>query len=122
MIIAGSRGIESTADVALAVDRSGFEVSEIVSGGARGVDRAGERIGECCGIPVRVFPAEWKRHGKAAGVIRNREMARYADALVAVWDGKSRGTKHMIDCMKAEGKPYHVIIPEPVPDISEASD
>lgn len=48
-------------------------------------------------IPVIHFPANWDKHGKSAGHIRNAEMAKYADALVAFWDGKSKGTKGMID-------------------------
>ena len=46
------------------------------------------------------FPADWDKYGKAAGYKRNGEMARNADALIAFWDGKSRGTKHMIDLAK----------------------
>ena len=74
-----------------------FEITEIVSGAARGADRMGEMWGEVTDTPVKKFPADWKKHGKPAGYIRNAEMANYADALVAFWDGKSRGTKNMID-------------------------
>lgn len=56
-------------------------------------------------IPVKRFPADWDRHGRAAGPIRNCQMAQYADALIAIWDGKSRGTKNMIDEMNKCGKP-----------------
>lgn len=48
-------------------------------------------------IPVKKFPADWGGLGKRAGYLRNEQMADYADALIAVWDGKSKGTKHMID-------------------------
>jgi hypothetical protein len=70
---------------------------EIVSGGARGVDALGETIAEGEGHGLKRFPADWDKHGKAAGFIRNREMAEYADGLCAVWDLKSRGTKNMIE-------------------------
>lgn len=96
-IIAGSRGIEDPVVVASAVWLSGFEIAEVVSGGCRGVDRMGEQFAEAAGVPVKRFPADWEAHGKAAGPLRNQEMADYADALIAIWDGESRGTKDMID-------------------------
>jgi hypothetical protein len=96
VIVAGSRGITDLSVVREALERSGFEVTEVVSGGARGVDRLGEELAREMGLPCRVFPAEWSSHGRSAGVLRNRRMAEYADALVAVWDGRSRGTANMI--------------------------
>lgn len=70
---------------------------EIVSGAARGADSLGERYAEENGLYIHRKPADWEKYGKSAGYRRNAEMAEYADALVAFWDGKSRGTKHMID-------------------------
>ena len=70
---------------------------EIVSGGARGADYLGELYAQVQSLPLKIFPADWDTHGKAAGPIRNTQMAEYADALIAFWDGRSRGTKHMID-------------------------
>lgn len=70
---------------------------EIVSGAARGADSLGERYAEENGLSIHRKPADWDTYGKSAGYRRNAEMAEYADALVAFWDGKSRGTKHMID-------------------------
>lgn len=74
-----------------------FEISEIVCGCARGADTLGKEYGEKYNIPVKMFPADWKRYGNSAGPRRNIEMAEYADALIAFWDGKSTGTKHMIN-------------------------
>ena len=54
------------------------------------------------------FRANWGKFGVAAGQYRNWEMAEYADGLLALWDGESRGTLHMIDCMRRLGKPYEV--------------
>ena len=79
----------------------------IVSGGARGADTLGERYAQERGLPVKQFPADWDTYGKRAGYLRNEEMAGYADALVAFWDGSSNGTRHMIDLM--QGKPVRVI-------------
>jgi hypothetical protein len=76
---------------------------EIVSGGARGADRLGERYAMEKGYPITVFAADWVKYGKPAGVIRNEEMAVYADALIAFWDGSSPGTKHMIDTARRYG-------------------
>jgi hypothetical protein len=70
---------------------------EVVSGCARGADQLGERWADERGYPVKRFPADWHKHGKRAGYLRNEEMAGYATHLVAFWDGRSRGTKHMID-------------------------
>jgi Protein of unknown function (DUF2493). len=73
-----------------------WPVDEVVSGTARGADTAGEAWAEHHGVPVERFPADWDEHGKSAGPIRNQEMADYADAVVAIWDGKSSGTHNMI--------------------------
>jgi hypothetical protein len=96
-IIAGSRTIDKYNLVCEAVTNSGFDITEIVSGGAKGVDEVGERYGKNHAIPVRIFPADWSTHGRSAGPIRNKKMAEYADALVAIWDGSSKGTKHMLN-------------------------
>lgn len=96
VIVAGSRDASDYLTVAAAIQGSGFDITQLVSGGAPGVDTFGERYAKEHDIEIKVFPANWNLHGKSAGPIRNREMADYADALVAVWDGKSRGTKNMI--------------------------
>lgn len=93
-----------------ALHNCGFEneITEIVSGGAYGVDRMGERYAEINGLRVRRFLPDWERYGKAAGAMRNMEMARYADALIAVWDGESTGTKHMIRMARDKGLKMYV--------------
>ena len=82
---------------------------EIVSGNARGADRHGEVYAYHNQMPVVQFPADWSAYGKSAGPRRNRQMADYADVLVAFWDGKSRGTKHMIDTAHEAGLQVHVV-------------
>ncbi len=96
-IIAGSRDIEDYAEVVKGIEGAGFLITEVVSGKARGVDSLGERWAIENFKPVKEFPANWEMHGKAAGPIRNREMANYAEALIAIFDGKSPGTKNMIE-------------------------
>ena len=86
----------------------GPKLEEIVSGDAKGADTLGAYWAIEHNIPVKHFPAEWDKYGKSAGFIRNAEMAEYADALIAFWDGKSKGTRHMIKTMQMKKKPYRV--------------
>lgn len=82
---------------------------EVVSGGAKGVDILGENLGHLYYFNVKKFPADWDTHGKSAGYRRNLQMGEYADELLAIWDGESKGTKHMIDIMVKLGKPVSVV-------------
>jgi hypothetical protein len=105
-IIAGSRGVTRQVEVDQAVALSGFEVTEVVSGTAAGADTLGERWAEARGVPVKQFPAQWigpRGLDRGAGHARNQLMANYADALIAVWDGRSRGTQDMIRRAKKRG-------------------
>ena len=70
---------------------------ELVCGEARGADNLGKRYALENGLIIHSFPADWDKYKKSAGYIRNKQMAEFADALVAFWDGVSKGTKHMID-------------------------
>lgn len=80
---------------------------EIVCGKARGADTLGEEFAKRYGIKIKYFPANWSAYGKSAGYIRNKEMAKYAKedngVLIAFWDKKSKGTKHMIDLANSSG-------------------
>lgn len=96
VIIAGSRDIEDMLLVEQAIRESRFRISEVVCGMARGVDTLGKEWAEARNIDVAPFYADWNTYGKAAGYKRNSAMAEYADALIAVWDGRSRGTRNMI--------------------------
>ena len=100
-IIAGSRTIT---DYQLIEDCCQLEnITEVVSGTARGVDKLGEQYANNHNIPVKLFPANWDYYGKSAGYKRNEEMADYADQLIAFWDGNSRGTEHMIRIAQKKG-------------------
>ena len=81
---------------------------EIVSGNANGVDKLGEELALFLKLELTTFPANWDRYGKKAGYLRNVEMADYADALIAIWDGKSKGTKMMIDIAKKKGLKVYI--------------
>lgn len=81
----------------------------IISGGARGVDDVAVSEARRLGMPYEVYLADWGRHGRRAGAMRNYEMVRKCDQVVAFWDGESRGTKITIDEARAAGKPCKVI-------------
>ena len=80
---------------------------EIICGKARGADTLGEQFAKEYKLSIKYFPADWNTYGKSAGYRRNAEMANYAKedngVLIAFWDGKSKGTKHMIDIAKNSG-------------------
>ena len=112
VIIAGSRDITDVQVVAEATreaHKAGIRITQVVSGGAHGVDRIGEYLAQqTLHCRVARFIPDWNRYGKSAGYRRNAEMSRYADALVAVWDGSSHGTRHMIETMRSLGKLVYV--------------
>ena len=85
-----------------AIEASGWSPSIIVSGTARGVDQLGEKWAEENYIPIERHPAKWDMYGKAAGYIRNQEMALCSEALIAIMlkDNPTRGTTHMINLAK----------------------
>jgi hypothetical protein len=99
------------ADAVRSFQRIGM-ITEIVCGEARGVDAMGKQLADAIKVPTKSFPADWDKYGKPAGYIRNKEMGMYADVLIAIWDGKSRGTRHMIDIMNELGKPALVYFSE----------
>ena len=113
VIIAGSRGFTAFADLCAYCDKVLARKAQegqivVLSGHCRGVDLMGEAYAKSKGYTVEVHPAEWQRYGLAAGPKRNKEMAAAAHALIAIWDGKSRGTKNMIDEARAAGLPVRV--------------
>ena len=81
----------------------------IISGCARGADTLGLRYASENTFDVEEYPADWDKYGKKAGYLRNVEMAENANALIAFWDGKSKGTKHMIDIATERNLPIRVI-------------
>jgi hypothetical protein len=96
LIIAGSRSLHpSVQEIHRSLVAHGIKnIFEIVSGKASGVDTCGEAYARLLGISLASFPADWDL-GRGAGHIRNRQMAEYADALLLIWDGKSRGSLNM---------------------------
>ena len=96
LIIAGGRNITDYSLVLSALAESQFIPTEIVSGMAPGVDTLAVQYARENNLPLSEFHANWKEFGRSAGPRRNRQMAEYGTALLAIWDGESRGTKNMI--------------------------
>lgn len=98
VIIAGSRDYHNYDTLLEMIDECGWNITEVISGGAKGVDALGERWAIENDVPLKIFPADWEKHGRAAGPIRNRKMAENADALIAIMKGhNSKGTMNMIE-------------------------
>lgn len=113
IVIAGSRDYNNFKEAKKFID---FCISKIkkentlifVSGGCSGADMLGERYAKEKGYKVERYPAEWDKYGKSAGSKRNKKMAEISDYVICFWDGKSKGTKSMIDFAKQLNKPIRI--------------
>ena len=85
----------------------------IVSGGAKGVDTCAREYAQAHNIPLTEFLPDYTRYGKSAPLKRNLEIIAYADLVLAFWDGKSRGTKYVIDNCKKQGVSIRVYLYKP---------
>ncbi len=102
-IIAGSRSCTDMQVLRNAIKNCGWLPDVVLSGGARGADKLGEQWATENNIPIEKYLADWDKYGKAAGYIRNAKMVENANSLIALWDGASKGTKHMIDIAMKKG-------------------
>jgi len=102
--VIGSRSIQN-ANIAPYLS----DADEIVSGGAVGVDACAAAYAKRHGIPFTVFLPDYNRYGRAAPLVRNRQIVAYADTVIAFWDGQSHGTLSVIRYAKKVGKPCTVI-------------
>lgn len=110
LIIAGSRDFADYDLLKKSVDALiGEEPVEIISGGARGADSLGKWYATVNNFPVTTVLPDWKKYGRAAGPLRNGEMAKIADTLIAFWDGESSGTRDMIRQATEKGLRVHVV-------------
>lgn len=125
LIIAGSRTIKDWQTIFKILDAMTIKPTEVVSGGAAGVDMIGEMWAAANKVPIKRFPADWNNlttpdaiprprkdgsfYNKRAGYDRNIEMAKYATGLIVFWDGQSKGTKSMIEIMRTLKKTTTVI-------------
>lgn len=114
LIVAGGRDFNDYKLLSETLEYIGNVIYEaesvaLVSGMARGADALGYRYAKEHRIRCYEFPANWEGLGKRAGFMRNNEMGKFANALLVFWDGKSKGTKHMIDTMNQLNKPIHLV-------------
>lgn len=112
VIVAGGRDFDNYKLLEEALDGILYKCDKvtIISGEASGADTLGEMYGISKGYDIIRKPANWNKYGKAAGYIRNKEMAGIANSLVAFWDGESRGTSHMIDLARERELTIRIII------------
>lgn len=111
VIIAGGRDFS---DYDLLERKCDFYFSErrpslIIVGGANGADDLGMKYAFCKCYDFKIMRADWNTLGKAAGMVRNQQMLQEADALVAFWDGRSSGTRNMIEIAQAKGIPVRIV-------------
>jgi hypothetical protein len=114
IVVCGSRGFNDykLLETKLNLYLSNIEEREkiiIVSGGANGADLLGETYAIANKYPVLKYPADWIKHKKTAGFIRNAEMIKIATHVIAFWDGKSTGTKHAIELATHKKIPLRVV-------------
>ena len=103
--IVGSRNV-TVADIGRYVSN----VDEIVSGGAAGVDSYAAEYAKEHGIKLTVFLPQYDRYGRAAPIVRNKEIVDYSDKIIAFWNGSSKGTLSTIKYAKKVGKPCEIVI------------
>jgi len=108
VVICGSRGITDKKYIFDCINNSKYHIKEVVSGHAKGVDMIGEEYAIANGVPVKIFEPDWNKYGRTAGIIRDKAMVSYADAVIAIWDGKSKGTYFTINYTKRMGKPIRI--------------
>lgn len=107
--IVGSRTITDYDLVKVAIKWSDFAVTEIVSGGAKGVDTLAERYAKENKLPITIFKPDWNTYGMSAGFRRNKDIIESVEAVIVVWDGQSRGSKHSIGLAKKYNKPCYIL-------------
>ena len=101
----GSRDI-TVSDIGKHIENA----DEIVSGGAVGVDSCAAEYARSHDLKLTVFLPQYERYGRAAPIVRNREIVDYADKIIAFWNGRSKGTLSVIRYAEKKGKPYEVVL------------
>ena len=108
--IIGSRNFTDKTRFSKEMERVNLKITEVVSGGASGADSLAEDWARSNGIQSRVYLPDWKKFGKSAGFVRNKDIINNSEACIAFWDGASKGTMHSINIAKEKGIPIIVII------------
>jgi hypothetical protein len=102
-IIAGGRDISCSRSIELFIEACPWEITDVIYGGCRGVDCIGAEWARKKGFHPKLFEADWNKHGKIAGPIRNKAMAACADALILIWNGLSLGSESMLGFARERG-------------------
>ena len=108
--IVGSRGFNDYELLSERLKNHAGNISEIISGGAKGADSLAEMFADEYGIKKTIFKAEWDKFGRSAGIIRNKDIVKNCDVLIAFWDGKSKGTKNSIDLAISQNKKVTILM------------
>ena len=109
LAIVGSRNFADPERLSRIVDKVQGDITLIVSGGARGADTLAEYYAKKKAIPYLIFPADWDKHGKKAGILRNQDIVDNADAMIAFLAPESKGTKDSIKRAQKKGIPIHIV-------------
>lgn len=113
IVVAGCRDYDNYEEAKEFIDFCIFDIAQnntviFVSGTCRGADMLGEKYADEHGFEIERYPAQWDLYGRAAGPLRNRKMAEASDLVICFWDGKSRGTRSMIEFAEKIGKTVKV--------------
>ena len=121
--VVGSRSLEELGNATVIHEMEiifdEFNITKVVSGGAKGPDRTSVRYAKEKRMKYEEFIPDWERYGKKAGFLRNKTIIENSDILLAFWDGFSKGTKNSIDLAKAKGIPYKIILISSNNELSE---
>lgn len=109
LAVVGSRTFNDYDKVIYTLDKFRDKITVIISGGAKGADTLAERYANQNGIKTVIYYPDWDSHGRSAGFIRNADIVKSSDAVIAFWDGRSKGTKHTIDYAKRLNKPVLIV-------------
>jgi hypothetical protein len=102
--IVGSRTFKDYKKLKEIINSLNINISKIISGGANGADKLGELLAKENNIDIHIFYPDWNKYGKKAGFIRNEQIVKNSDLIIAFWDGKSKGTLHSINLSKKYNK------------------
>lgn len=108
--IIGSRGFDDYDLLKSKLAEHINEIECIISGGAKGADSLAEKFALDFNIPTKIFLPDWKVYGRSAGIVRNKEIVKEADLCFIFWDGKSKGTKSVINFCKSLNKQSHFFL------------
>lgn len=109
LAIIGSRSFSDYELLKENVLKSFPNVLLIVSGGAKGADKLGEKLADELGLKTEIYLPDWARYGKGAGLVRNELIIKNSEGVIAFWDGLSKGTKKSIEISRSLKKKIVVV-------------